>query len=61
MRLDDAGLTFPAGIMTPRRGDVRRLSTVAVGGMQIDSLLRPPVNSSVAKVNDPHPMKINDS
>ena len=50
MRLDDAGLTFPAGITTPRRGDVRRLSTAVAGETQTDSLLRPHVNRGAEKV-----------
>ena len=50
MRLDDAGLTFQAGITTPRRGDVKRLSTAVAGETKIDSLLRPHVNRGAEKV-----------
>ena len=52
MRLDDAGLTFPAGITTPRRGDVKRLSTAVAEETKIDSLLRPHVNRGVEKVKE---------
>ena len=53
MRQDHAGLPFRAGTLTPRTGDVRRLSTAVAGETQIDSLLRPHVNRSVEKVNTP--------